>query len=241
MPYRRHGEALEIPTADGALRVAFGPDTVELDVGHRGVRIADRVAAARVDGRTETFAITGRLVVARHVLRDDMSIWLEIGTGTSAVMRRMFGVAPVSMLGPDYLHNSKRLDEVTRQIRTALRRFAGDAVRAVELGTGRDPHKLLLVELADRHLVFACRLFRGEARLVMTVFSDGRVAFLHHPREIRVDARIAVAVRGDSLRFTSNDGDELARVSMPWLAAEDRSELARRITQLIAREPASCP
>jgi hypothetical protein len=237
MPYRRHGEALEIPTAEGMLRTTFGPDSVELDVGGRGVRIADCAVTAHASGRTETFAIAGRLVVARHILHEDISIWLELGTGPSAVMRRVFGVAPASMLGPDHLSSSKGLAEAARQIRTVLSRLSGDVVRAVELGTGRDPHKLLLVELADRHLVFACRLFRGEARLVMTVFNDGRVAFLHHPREIRVDARIAVGVRGDSLRFTSNDGGELARVSMPWLAPDDRAELARRLGHLIARPP----
>ena len=74
--------------------------------------------------------------------------------------------------------------------------------------------------------MFACRLFRSVARLVMTVHHDGRIVF--DQTEIRVDRRIAIDVHRDQLRFRAGR-EAIARVALPWLAAEDRAELARRI------------
>ena len=42
-----------------------------------------------------------------------------------------------------------------------------------------------------------------------------------------------VTVWGDYVRFADPDGTDLARVAIPWIAPEDRRELARRIGQLV--------
>ena len=46
-------------------------------------------------------------------------------------------------------------------------------------------------------------------------------------------SRFGVRVIGDYLWFADAEGADLARVSLPWIGADDRAELARRIGELI--------
>jgi hypothetical protein len=55
-------------------------------------------------------------------------------------------------------------------------------------------------------------------------------------REIEVRSRFGVTVWGDYVRFADKNGTDLGRVAIPWIAPEDRRELARRIGQLVDRE-----
>lgn len=233
MAYRRDpGDALEAPTDEGPLRVALGARRVELSVADRRLVIAGRIAQLfdHKDRRT-SLDIAGALVIARDVPREDLGIWLELDGG----MRRIFGVEPVSLLEPEGLAALRQLDGVTRRLRAALSELAGDIQRAIEIGRGLD--KVLLADHGDRYAVYARRLFRDRARLAMEIYGDGRIVVPEGRRkqEVRVTSRFGVTVRGDYVRFADRHGTDLARVSIPWIAPEDREELARRIGQLVDR------
>jgi hypothetical protein len=234
MPYRRPGETREVPTADGTLSITIRPDTLDLRIADRGITITDRSVVVQLGERSEQVAVVGAIVLARNVPYDDLSIWMELDAGVP-MMRRVFGVSPPALLAPDAACARKRIDEAAVLIRAALARHADGVMRAVELGRGGESHRVLLLERPDRHLVFACRLFRGDARLAMTVFDGGRIAFEQAPGEIRIDTASAVGVGNEHLRFTTPRDVDLARLWLPRLAHEDRTELARRIAAVIAR------
>ncbi|MBV8748300.1 MAG: hypothetical protein JO103_01165 [Candidatus Eremiobacteraeota bacterium] len=231
MAYRDDaGDSLEAPTSEGPLRAALGPARVDLRVADRSLHVADRNATLVAGKKKTTLRFEKRLVVARSVPREDLGVWIEHGDE----MRRIFGVVPISLLEPEGLAALKKLDAVAHRVRATLADYAGDIVRAVEIGNGHDLDKVLLADRGDGFLVYARKLFRGQARLVMTVHGDGRVE-IPDEKVIRVTSRYGVTVRGDYLRFADQHGTDLARVAIPWLAPEDRDELARRIGQLVDR------
>ena len=123
MAYRDDtGDALEAPTAQGTLRVEVAPKQTKLAVGDRTLLISRRFATlvehhkktpAR-DKRT-SMELTGRLVIARDVPREDLGVWLEVEPGTPrAGMRRIFGVEPLSLLAPQGLEALAALDRLAQ-------------------------------------------------------------------------------------------------------------------------------
>jgi hypothetical protein len=237
MAYRDDdGDALEAPTADGPLKVTLGVTRVELAVADRRLAIADRTATVVTGKKRQSLRFGRRLVVARSFPHEDLGIWIELDDDGAPAMRRIFGVQPLSLLDPDGLAALRKLDSVAQRVRAGLVEYAGNVARAIEIGTGHDLDKVLLVDAGDRYLVYARKLFRGHARLVMTVLADGKVEIEDQPKlRVHVDSRFGVTVRGDYIRFAKRDGTDLARVAMPWLSPEDRDELARRIGQLVHR------
>lgn len=248
MAYRDDaGDALEAPTADGVLRVELAPRAVKLAIGQRSLHLTDRVATIiehhrRHPGRDRrtSLALAGRLVVARDVPHEDLGIWLEVDPASDgrSGMRRIFGVEPVNLLEPAGLGALAALDRLAHQLRLALAELAGDIRRAIEIGRGLD--KVLVADHGDRIEVYARRLFRDRARCAMAIHEDGRIVIPEgkQRREIVVRSRFGVTVWGDNIRFADPDGTDLAKVSIPWIAPEDRRELARRIGQLVDHEQA---
>jgi hypothetical protein len=116
------------------------------------------------------------------------------------------------------------------QLEAALRAQAREVVRASELGHGAA--MLLVVELADRHVVYAPRLFRAHAAPVMALHRDGRIVFAHADT-IRVDARLAIDVHGDAVRF--ENGDQRTRVTLARVSSDVRTALVERLRDLAAR------
>jgi hypothetical protein len=223
--------ALEAPTAAGLLRVELAPRRVTLAVGVRTVHIANAFVTIIEGKKQESIKLDGRILVARDVPREDLGIWLEL-VGKQPGMRRIFGAEPLSLLEPDGLAALQRLDAVSHRVRTALADQSGDVRRAVEIGRGLD--KVLLADHGDFHAIYARRLFRDRARLALEVYPDGRVIIPDGP-EIRITDRFGITVRGDYVRFADRHGTDLARISIPWIALEDRQELARRIGLLVDR------
>jgi hypothetical protein len=233
-------DAIEAQTSEGLLRLEVAPRSTKLTLGVRTIHVAGRqvtLAEQRRKLKRDTYPLEGRLTVARDVPHEDLGLWLEAPSG----MRRIFGVEPVSLLEPEGLDALASLDKLANRLRTALSDHAGDIVRAVEIGRGLD--KVLVADHGDRYAIYARRLFRDRAQLAMTIHDDGRV-ILHvgkKPIEITIKSRFGITVVGDYLRFAAADGTDLARISIPWIAPEDRRELARRIGQLVDATPASAP
>lgn len=227
-------QALEAPTAEGVLRATIAPNRIELDVARRRLVIEERtVTLIDAKDKRSSLRIETKLVVARDVPREDVGVWVEMPGPGGPAMRRVFGVEPVSLFSADGLAALKRLDALAQRLKAALSHHAGDIRKAVELGRGLD--KVLLADHGDRYVVYARRLFRDRARFALAIYRDGRVVVPDGKelREFRINSRFGITVRGDYVRFADPHGTDLGRVSIPWIAAEDRDEIARRIGQLV--------
>ncbi|MDB4959429.1 MAG: hypothetical protein JWO36_6998 [Myxococcales bacterium] len=249
MAYRGdEGSALEAPTAEGLLRLELGPRQLKLTVANRSLQLSDRFATFVDHKKRSSVKLSGKLVIARDVPREDLGIWVEVPGTDDVAMRRVFGVEPVSLLDPEGLASLRRLDALAQRLRLAVDEqdewagddggprspaFAGSLPirRAVEIGRGLD--KILLADHGDRYVIYARRLFRDRAQLAMSIQADGRITV--GDKQIVVTSRFGITVVGDYVRFADRHGADLARVSIPWIAPEDRDELARRIGQLVDR------
>lgn len=236
MPYRGDDGrlVLEAPTAEGPVRATFAGGRVELAVAGRTLEVEHRsLMLGDAKNRRITVRLDGKLVVARDVPREDLGIWIELPGPSGSAMRRVFGVQPVSLFASDGLVALKRLDTLSQRVRAALAELSGDIRRAVEIGRGLD--KVLLADHGDRYVVYARRLFRDRARFAMAIYRDGRVVVPEGKelREFRITSKFGITVRGDYVRFADPQGIDLGRVAIPWIAAEDRDEIARRIGQLV--------
>ena len=248
MAYRDDaGDACEAPTAEGTLRAEITGGSVRLALAGRSLHVTHRFATviqhhkkrAAKDRRT-SIAIAGLLLIARDALRESIGVWIEVEPSTPrGGFRRIFGVEPQSLLEPGGLGALAALDRLAQDVRQALAHLAPEIRRATELGSpasgGLD--KVLAVDHGERVVVYARGLFRDRARFAMAIHDDGRIAVRGGPdREVAVRSRHGVTVVGDYIRFADPHGADLARVAIPWLSPEDRTELAQRIGQRIDRE-----
>lgn len=231
-------EQLEAPTRLGRLRLDVAPRHVGLAVGPLAVTITDEFVTleeqARRRPRRRSLRRTGPLVVARDVPHEDLGLWMVVGTaGGGGAMRRVFGVAPAELFAEDGLTALRALDRLSARLRQALSRPGDRARRAYEFGRGVD--KVLVVDEGDALVVYARRLFGDVARRVGEVWADGTVVLpgRRDDRRVKVHHRFGFAVTGDHVRFLSPDGDDLGRLSLPWITSEDRLELARRFGEFI--------
>ncbi len=246
MAYRDDtGDALEAPTAQGILRLEVAPRQTKLALADRTLLISERFATLvehhkkhTAKDRRTSIELAGRLVIARDVPREDLGVWLEVEPGTPREgMRRIFGVEPLSLFDPKGLDALAALDRLAYRLRAEVVDLSRDIRRAVEIGSsatgGLD--KVLLADQGDRFVVYARRLFRDRARFAMSIHEDGRIVVADgkKTKELTVHSRFGVTVWGDYIRFADPQGADLARVSIPWIAPEDRKELARRIGQLV--------
>lgn len=254
MAYRDDaGDACEAPTAEGTLRAELTGGSVQLTMTGRSLHVTDRFATviehhkkhAAKDRRT-SIEIAGLLLIARDVQRESIGVWIEVEPGTPrGGFRRIFGVEPQSLLEPGGLGALAALDRLAQSVRQALAHLAPEVRRATEIGSpasgGLD--KVLAVDHGERVVVYARGLFRDRARFAMAIHDDGRIAVRGSrgapDREVAVRSRHGVTVVGDYIRFADPHGVDLARVSIPWLSPEDRTELAQRIGQRIDRESVS--
>ncbi len=248
MAYRDDaGDACEAPTAEGVVRAELSGGDVRLALAARSLHVTDQFATViehhkkrAAKDRRSSIAIAGRLLIARDALREGLGVWIEIEPGTPrAGFRRIFGVEPRSLLEPGGLGALAALDRLAQGVRQALAHLAPDVRRATEIGSpasgGLD--KVLAVDHGERVVVYARGLFRDRARFAMAIHDDGRIAVRGAPdREVTVRSRHGVTVVGDYIRFADPHGEDLARVAIPWLSPEDRTELAHRIGQRIDRE-----
>ncbi len=218
--------ALTARAADGELRAELGP-TVTIALGDRRLRVTDRFASVTErDKQLESFELATPLVIARDPTYDDLGVW----TIDSQTARRVFGARPRSTLEPGGLDDLRRFEDVARRIRSGLAPYAGDVVRATEHGRiALD--KVLFVERSARVELYARKLFKDRARLVVALYPERRVVV--EGIEVTLGSPYSITVRGDLLRFADATGTDRAHVALPWLAAEERQEVARRLAAAV--------
>ncbi|HSD97981.1 MAG TPA: hypothetical protein VLB06_12665 [Sulfuricaulis sp.] len=229
---------LEAQTFDGKLRAELAPRHIKLEVANRALVIEGTTVTILDGKRIRAQLPLRRIFVARDVPREDLGVWLEVSDDSplrdrGPAMRRVFGVAPYSLMTAEGLQNLPSLDKLAARLRDALAERSGDIRRAVELGRGLD--KVVLADHGDHHALYARRLFRDRARLCVAVHHDGRVEIPEGKtvRSFVIRSRYGVTLWGDWIRFSDHEGVDLGRVSVPWVATEDRVELARRLGALL--------
>lgn len=234
------GEVLACPTSGGTLQLELAPHHVALVLADlqlviaRGTLTVTR--ALRRGVRRVVRPIGSRLMVARGLPSESVGLWLEDRPGE---VERVFGVEPHDLYADDGLWALRQLDRLSRRLVQAVGAMGSGVKSALEIGpcTDRGLDKILVADHGDHLTVFRRSLFRPRARRILDAWVDGRVV-LPTPRGDRTIAcrsRFAVQVIGDYVRFTTPAGDDLARVSLPWLSREDREELVERIGTMVER------
>ena len=224
-------DAVVAPTRAGPLRLELAPHAIALRLDERVLQLVGRQLT--IEGRRErrtTRTLAGGLWVARGAPSEELGVWEEAEGGA---IRRIFGAQPVALLAPEAFEQRRELDRLAARLKAALVPHAGTVVRAIEIGRGLD--KVLVLDDGDRYRVHQRPLFRDATRWAFEAYRDGRIVVPdgNARREVRCQSRFGVRVIGDYLWFADADGADLARVSMPWIGADDRAELARRIGELI--------
>lgn len=248
-PYRDTvaAERIEAITRDGQAVLELAPQHLRLSVGGLlEVSIAGRRMTLTRTGkrRVKTQRLElGRLVVARAWPTGDVALWRDLRPG---VVERVLGLPPLGLLHGRGLAALRGLDRLGRRLEEALRDRAEGARSATEYGHGQ--HRVLEIDGGDRIVLHARPVFRERPRRVAEVCADGSLAVPGRKRahRARVRDRYGVIVSGDRVRFCDPEGRDLASVFLPWIAPEDRAEIARRLQRLVggsARlvEPAQPP
>ena len=237
-PYRDHPVAppAVAPSRDGAVRVEVGLHQLRLELGERRRLVVSGGAARwirrqrRRDRIRELPLGRARLWVARAHPTRDLALWVEIEPG---VVERLGGARPVPLLEPEALAAWRALDRVEAAARGGLEPWSGGALEATELGKGG--HRVLVLRFPDRLVVLARPLFRERCRRVLEVCFDGTLVVpgRRGDRRARVHARAGISLTADRIHFCDRDEREVAVLWLPWIAPEDRRELARRFADLI--------
>jgi hypothetical protein len=235
------GELLTSPTSSGTLSLEVAPRHVTVALGGLHLAISDErmtiTRAARRRVRRVVRPIGARLIVARGTPSEGVGLWLEVEPGE---VERVFGAEPRDLIrSDDGLVALRQLERITRRLASALAGLARGVRDAIEIGpTGdRGLDKVLFADHGDHITLYRRSLFRARARRVLDAHEDGRVVIQTAvgETEVRVTSRFGCNVIGDYVRFTSDAGDDLARVSLPWVTRGDRDEISRRIGEVLVR------
>lgn len=241
-PYRElaAGPLYHADSREGRVSLELGPRQLRLALGDRvGLSVLGDSAIwlrRRRSGlhRRELALDRARLWPARSYPTGDLALWYESRLG---LVERLGGVRPVQAFEAGALGAWRALDRVADELGRALAAHAGGALEAIELGRGQ--HRVLLVQFEGRLVIHARPLFRERQRRVLEVGSDGTllVPGRLRDRNARFESRASVTVCGDRIRFADGTGGDLHCLWLPWIALEDRQELARRLAELVDPTP----
>jgi hypothetical protein len=240
-PYRQTvaEQVVEAPTRDGPARLRLAPDHVlvevasqfQLSVGRHQVTLTH---LERRRPRTQSFARRD-LILARAVPGADIAFWQHERPG---VVGRLAAVRPPQLLDQAALHAWAQIDRLARHLERGLER---DQPVAAATEYGRGQNRVLLRSEGEALVVYARPLFRERPRRTLEVRADGAVLVPSggHDHRLQCRSRCSVTVLGDRIRFHADDGRQTVSVWLPWIAPEDRAELAYRLGALVERGPAS--
>ncbi len=237
-PYRELAAAptYKAPSRDGTVSLEVGPQHVRLDLGERLRLTVSGNAATWVrhrrgaPSRRELTLAQRSLWAVRSFPTGDLALWYERRPGQ---IERLGGVKPVAPFDIGALAAWRALDRVAEEVVRALAAHGGGATEAVELGRGH--HRVVLIQLAERLVIYARPLFRERPRRTLEVCRDGSLVLPGRSPDgrARIATRSQVTPSGDRICFTTGDGRDLVSLWLPWIAPEDRQEIARRFGDLV--------
>lgn len=221
---------LKAPTRQGLARLELGPASAILQVAEQyRVSISPReLSVTQLDKRKpkrKAYPLReSRLFVARGNPTEDVGLWYEPRDG---MVHRVFGLQQVPLLDHDAMKAWKDVDRLAKRLANALAEHRGDVIRAAEFGRGAD--RVLMTDNGDRYTIYVRRLFRERPRRVLDVHDSGTLTFVTRQGEKQKAcySRYGVTVLGDRVRFAEPDGTDIGSIWLPWIAPEDRDELAR--------------
>lgn len=226
------------PSRDGPVRVEAGAHGVRVDLGTRyrlSVSGGRAVWKRLRRGRRRTLALgRARLWVARAHPTRELALWYEVEPGR---VERLGGVRPVPLFDTGALAAWRALDRAAAELSRALAPWSGEVEEATEIGRGG--HRVLVVRFAERLVLYARPLFRERPRRTLEVCRDGTIVMPGRERDRRAhfESRFGVSVSGDRVVFSDGDDHRVASLLLPWIAPEDRQELARRFAELVDPAP----
>lgn len=249
-------EVLQAATLDGDVELEVAPRHTLLKVGEQlTLSVTEKFAElSRLTSRNRQKKRSlrlqdARLLVARAVPTDDIGIWHESSPG---VVMRLFGLRQHDLeSGADMEEFNERwrnLSRLVAHLERALQRHSGGVERALEVGAGAD--RVLVMDFGDHLLFHVRRLFREHPRRAFKVEKNGTITVLQ-PSLFQDPAggrrrrgakelptftcqfRHGVMTTGDYLRFANEHGDDLGRISLPWIRSEDRAHLVAIIKDTI--------
>ncbi len=243
-PYRAIAgvETLLAPTRQGQLRLEVAPrHTLVAIEGVASVAFTDEFFTLTTHERRRAKRVSMRLgearvAIARGVPSGEIALWYEDKPHS---FQRVIGFDPVELLTTDALRAWHALDAVAKRLQEVISPHARGVKQALELGPGHD--RVLVADFGDHFTVYVRKLFRGRQRRVLEVYDDGTVVVVSKGKErrVRCSSRFGVTVSGDHIRFSDATGFDLASLSLPWIGAEDRVELARRLGDMLTQSSAA--
>lgn len=245
---------------DGDVELEVAPRHTLLKVGEQlTLSVTEKFAElTRVTSRNRTKKRSlrlqdARLLVARAVPTDNIGIWHE---ATPGVVTRLFGLRQHTLeSGADvdeFNDRWRKLARLVTHLERALGRHSGGVERALEVGAGAD--RVLVMDCGDHLLFHVRRLFREHPRRAFKVERNGTITVLQaalfqdpaggrrrrqgkDPPSFTCTFRLGVMATGDYLRFADRRGEDLGRISLPWIRPEDRAHLVKIIKDTISPAP----
>jgi len=225
---------IEVPTRRGRARLEVAPQYTSLSIDDRlQCTITDEFVSLTLAGRRKPKRTSHRLdgaklAVALAFPGHEVGLWME----QDGIAHRLCGVEPPQLLTDGAFRAWREVDRLAERLCAVLAARGIGGRLATEYGKGQ--HRVLLADRGDRLDVFARPLFRERPRKVFEIAADGEVvAGRRRPQRTRCSPRFDVAVTGDRLRLLGHDGADVARLYLPWIAPEDRLEIARRFDDLL--------
>ncbi|GAB4564953.1 MAG: hypothetical protein Tsb0020_15470 [Haliangiales bacterium] len=245
-PYREAAatETLEASTREGTVRLERDAHLIKLKIGERVTLSVTESSALLVTQKRRRRKPKQRsilldragLVMARGVPSDEIGVWCQ---QSRDVVERLVGIRPPELLDHDAMQAWQSVDRIAQRLQRSLKPHSRGVQRALEVGQGAD--RVLVEEFGERLVFFVRRLFRERAQRVMEVYRDGQVVLLSKRGEqrLRVTSRYGVTALGDYIRFADPAGEDLGRMSIPWISTEERLYLVKLVGQVVHRRSPS--
>ena len=245
-PYREAAatETLEATTREGTVRLERDAHLIKLKIGERVTLSVTESSALLVTQKRRRRKPKQRsilldragLIMARGVPSDEIGVWCQ---QSRDVVERLVGIRPPELLDHDAMQAWQSVDRIAQRLERSLKPHSRGVQRALEVGQGAD--RVLVEEFGERLVFFVRRLFRERAQRVMEVYRDGQVVLLSKRGEqrLRVTSRYGVTALGDYIRFADPAGEDLGRMSIPWISTEERLYLVKLVGRVVHRRSPS--
>ncbi len=217
------------------MRLVIEPRFIKIELGTQVWSIGnDEISVISVGKRRtkkKSMLLGGsHLYMAKAWPTGEISLWIERKPFGA---QRLLGLRPVVGMDQAAIAGWAKLERLAAQLKRALSPYMAGA-SAFEMGRGG--HRVFGLQYPEKVVVFARPIFREYPRRILEVSSEGTLVLPKRKSEdLRIDmhAGMEVIASGDRICFCRPDGQQTARLFLPWISSPDRVELTRRIQGLV--------